>query len=36
VEHAVKTILQMEGAWAVAQVEAVASMWDGEVRAESK
>lgn len=36
VELAVKTIIQMEGAWAVAQVEAVANTWDGEVRSESK
>ncbi|CAL1686614.1 unnamed protein product [Lasius platythorax] len=33
---AVKTLIQMEGAWAVAQVEAVANTWDGEVRSESK
>ncbi|KAM0730160.1 Ubiquitin carboxyl-terminal hydrolase 5 [Formica fusca] len=36
VELAVKTIIQMESAWAVAQVEAVANTWDGEVRSESK
>lgn len=36
VENAIKTILQMEGSWAAAQVEAVTSTWDGEIRQESK
>ncbi|EZA52425.1 ubiquitin carboxyl-terminal hydrolase 5 [Ooceraea biroi] len=36
VEQAIKVILQMEGAWAVAQMEAAANTWDGEVRSESK
>ncbi|XP_029173913.1 ubiquitin carboxyl-terminal hydrolase 5 isoform X2 [Nylanderia fulva] len=36
VELAVKTIIQMESAWAVAQVEAVTNTWDGEIRSESK
>lgn len=36
VSLAAKIIIQMEGAWAVAQVEAVANTWDGEVRSESK